>query len=138
MRGIAKRRPTRSRIFGSCCICARGSVRMSSHDLGTVVLIHYRVLLDDVLAAVDSQVARQVFGKVACLPSPTEIADTVNSQIKLLGHVVCLQLRQGLWSHTASHSSRSLISWSSYAAESSSSQGRMPILWETKEAMYIS
>ena len=31
-------------------------------DSGTVVLISYRVLLDDVLAAVDSQVARQVFG----------------------------------------------------------------------------
>jgi hypothetical protein len=45
-------------------------------------LIFYRVLLDDVLSAVDSQVARQVFGMLsAWFPCPAGIAN--GPQIKL-------------------------------------------------------
>jgi hypothetical protein len=47
-------------------------------------LILYRVLLDDVLSAVDSQVARQVFGMLtARFPCPAGIANGPHIQIKL-------------------------------------------------------
>jgi hypothetical protein len=112
---------------------------MSTCDSRAVVLIIYRVLLDDVLAAVDSQVARQVFGvSPAWFLPPTGISDTTNAQIKLLAHVDYLRPRPDWLLRTASRFSRSSINCSASAAVLSSSQDRIPILSETKQAISIS
>ena len=79
------------------------------------MLISQSVLLDDVLAAVDSQVARHLFGRFTYFALGHNFTQVALFQTKLSGRVGCLRQKPGFLLHTAYHSSQSSTTCSTYA-----------------------
>jgi hypothetical protein len=83
-----------------------------------MMLISRSVLLDDVLAAVDSQVARHLFGRFTYFALRPNFTQVALFQTKLLGRAGCLRQKPGFLLRIAYPSSQSSTNFSTCAAAS--------------------